>query len=165
MVTEKTAKSQVLRLSGLPFFQSLLNNEMAGAKELQAALRDACRDDQHGCDTVSRWLRGHSQLPTPADFYQTAHEVAEEGRIVRDARVAQKRSKCRQCDGTGWMPVYELVTWESRAEGAYRRMERIGPEQYSTLRRTKLGGLGVQEVYSGVTRCACSPAAERVDGA
>lgn len=163
MVTEKTAKAQVLRLSGLPFFQSLLESEMAGAKELHSALRDACRDDQHACETVSRWIRGHGQLPTPADFYATAREVAEEGRIVQDARVAERRRKCRMCDGTGWCPVYELVTWESRGEGTFRRTERIGVEQYETLRRTKLGGLGVQEVYSGVTRCACSPVAERLD--
>ncbi len=125
MVTEKCATSQIIRLSGLPFFAQLLESDKAGAKELQVALREACRDDQHASETVSRWLRGHSQLPTPADLYSSAREVAEEGRIVQDARSAERRRKCRFCDGTGWSVVYELVTWESRGEGTYRRTENI----------------------------------------
>jgi len=141
----------------LPFFQSLLDADNAGAKELRSALRDACRDDQHAAETINRWLRGHAQLPTPADLYAAAREVSEEGRIVEDARRAERRKKCAACDGTGWCPVYELITWESRGDGLFRREERIGREQYETLRRTKLGGMGVQMVYSGVTRCACSP--------
>ena len=142
MIDKSKAATQILRLSGLHFFP---RNEKA-REELINALASVSRDVAHAGGIVSKWLESSPNAPTPADLWQL-------GRTT-DREENPRYWTCSNCNGTGWAPEWQLITW---TDGTHKSVQRITREQFAELKQLVSGTVGdqiVREAYDYCTACA-----------
>lgn len=115
MITQQQAAPAILRLSVLPYFNSL----MAEAREELVDALAAVSDDQgHAGRIVSEWLSEQSELPTPAQL----RGMAQQSRLANPSAIVDH--SC-ECGGTGFVTAWYLGTM--RGHNRPPLMEFIAP--------------------------------------
>lgn len=153
MVQRLDASAQILRLAGLPGFNSLTEKAI---EELENALLE-CRDTKHAAEVISAWLR-HSHhrkdfvqfLPIPSDLFELSD-------LVQPAQYTGRRL-CELCGGSGFRVMYERHTYNGRIslrDGLPEKtVEDVSFEIY-TAQRKVVDGLR-QKLIEVASHCECS---------
>lgn len=147
MCSKREAVKQINRLAALPGFIGMAE---AGVIELSSSLMEVSDDDAHCERIISSWVRQNRWMPTPVDLEDIAQSTRRnDGRTVGDA-------SCKACKGTGFRPVWVLVTITRHPNGEVRgsEMAEIGPQVAYDL-MPKLADNESQSVGQAVAPCYC----------
>ena len=103
MVTREFCASQILRLSGLPFYPV----EDAAAFELLQALEEHTDTAEHAKAVIDELLYSCERCPIPADIR----------RVCLEKRPARPNGHeiCARCGGSGWV-IREVGGYEGAAK-------------------------------------------------
>ena len=107
MIPSTTAARQLERLSGLDFFP----REAPAKKELRLAIECAITE-QIAASVVSEWLAESNTCPKPAEIRRLINSRQED--------IREQRRNCPECDGTGFVTVWKLLTYNGNSYNVRR---------------------------------------------
>lgn len=147
-MTNAAIQRQMNRLSLLRQFPT----EPEVVKVLADTLRKLTENEHELHQLVTAWCEFSEYSPTEAGLRTQLSALREAQQPPEDF----KSPKCRICGGTGYSPLWWLVTMHRHPNGSnHEQTEYITEEQYHDLRRKLVRDeKWEQQVYSGVQRCS-----------
>jgi len=123
-ITEAQARQQIVRLTVLRF-------KPEDISELVAIYREYARNFQHSVRMTDWLLRRYTDFPVPLEVMEAAEATISSEDVVKPDR------RCRQCDGTGYEQVWQLVTYnKTPGGGCFKSIDNIfSREAAEDLRR------------------------------
>ncbi len=148
MCSKREAIRQMNRLAPLAGWHGTTEDAF---REILAALMESADDDAHCERIITAWVRSNRWMPRPSEIEETAEATR------RSEPRPTGKSSCRQCKGTGFRPVWVLVTITRHPNGEVKGSElaEIGPQVAHELSK-KLVGNESQTVANAVGPCGCN---------
>jgi len=149
MITEKLAKAQIARLSGMMGFP---RENPPAIRELMGALM-VCQQDSVAIGIIDDILESFQRCPAPADLRRTAYD--------RQERNEGPKRRCSICGGGGFTTVFQIVRWKGQSFVATSIKTIPGvttQEEADAFQRRVMATGSEDEVRSAAVPCVCLPA-------
>lgn len=132
------------QLTGYPKSDNAAEDEL-----LRMALKYA-KDLRHLGTEIGEWIEQHPTAAKPSDLRQILR-----GPEIGEYLLSSKPRVCPtgECDGSGWIQQYALITEERNPGGLVKRKETLTEQQFMDL-RSKVDGQS-QRLYEGAKKCSC----------